>query len=225
MGDVVNEGRTVVFVSHNMNAVQRLCKRALLIDRGNLVMDRDTATTVEKYQFDATNVADLASWMNLADVSRDGTGEPKFVAVRIFGDEGNNGKITTSGKLHVAVIVRSEEELDVPSMAITVFDINATKLVNADTISRGEYISLRKGLNHYLFTIDKLYLTAGTYVLGLWLSAGSRKEVYDIVPAALLFDVINNEISESFGIQQDGAVPCEFFLTELEVADNMETYE
>ena len=222
MGDVVHEGRTVLFVSHNMNAVQRLCKRALLIDRGNLVMDRDAATTVEKYQFDSTNVADLASWMNLADVSRDGAGEPKFVAVRIFGDEGNNGKITTSSKFHVDVIIRSKEEFDVQSMAVTVYDRNATKLVNADIISRGEYISLRKGLNHYRFTIDKLYLTAGTYVLGLYLSAGSGREVYDRLPTALLFDVSNNEIQEKYGIQADGAVPCEFNLSEFEVADSIE---
>jgi len=36
MGDVAKEGRTVLFVSHNMAAVQRLCRQAILLDQGIL---------------------------------------------------------------------------------------------------------------------------------------------------------------------------------------------
>jgi lipopolysaccharide transport system ATP-binding protein len=36
MGDVTKSGRTVLFVSHNMAAVQGLCMRAILIERGRL---------------------------------------------------------------------------------------------------------------------------------------------------------------------------------------------
>ena len=34
MGDVATHGRTVVFVSHNLGAIRRLCDRAMLLDRG-----------------------------------------------------------------------------------------------------------------------------------------------------------------------------------------------
>jgi len=46
MGDVTKEGRTVVFVSHNMNAVQELCQRAILLREGQIVEDNSARKVV-----------------------------------------------------------------------------------------------------------------------------------------------------------------------------------
>jgi len=49
MSDVANEGRTILFVSHNMSAVSRLCSRCLLIDEGKVAMDGPTETVIQEY--------------------------------------------------------------------------------------------------------------------------------------------------------------------------------
>jgi len=49
MGDVAKEGRTVLFVSHNMGAVATLCSRALLLQSGVLNMDEEPKSAIEKY--------------------------------------------------------------------------------------------------------------------------------------------------------------------------------
>jgi lipopolysaccharide transport system ATP-binding protein len=49
MESVTNEGRTVVFVSHNLAAVRRLCPRSLVLERGRLVFDGDTDKAIERY--------------------------------------------------------------------------------------------------------------------------------------------------------------------------------
>ena len=49
MKDVTNEGRTIVFVSHNLAAVQALCTRALVLEQGRLVFDGSTGGAVERY--------------------------------------------------------------------------------------------------------------------------------------------------------------------------------
>jgi lipopolysaccharide transport system ATP-binding protein len=49
MQEVSEGGRTVVFVSHNLAAVQRLCSRAFVIDHGRLVMEGPTAEAVAAY--------------------------------------------------------------------------------------------------------------------------------------------------------------------------------
>jgi len=49
MRDVTRDGRTVVFVSHNLAAVRSLCSRALLLDQGRLVFDGQTNAAVERY--------------------------------------------------------------------------------------------------------------------------------------------------------------------------------
>ena len=49
MGDVAREGRTVLFVSHNMEAIQRLCERCLLIEGGRLAADGAPHEVVTQY--------------------------------------------------------------------------------------------------------------------------------------------------------------------------------
>jgi lipopolysaccharide transport system ATP-binding protein len=49
LDDVARGGRTVLFVSHNMSAIQRLCTSAVLLDRGRLVRVGDVRSTVAAY--------------------------------------------------------------------------------------------------------------------------------------------------------------------------------
>lgn len=49
MRDVAHEGRTVLFVSHNMNAIQRLCKRCIVISQGLIVFDGEAKRAIDSY--------------------------------------------------------------------------------------------------------------------------------------------------------------------------------
>jgi lipopolysaccharide transport system ATP-binding protein len=49
MGEVAQEGRTVLFVSHNMGAVQGLCRRAIWLDMGRVVGDGDARAVIGRY--------------------------------------------------------------------------------------------------------------------------------------------------------------------------------
>jgi ABC-type polysaccharide/polyol phosphate transport system ATPase subunit len=48
MGGIAREGRTILFVSHNMEAVKTLCSRCLLLDQGKLMADGPPAPTIEQ---------------------------------------------------------------------------------------------------------------------------------------------------------------------------------
>jgi lipopolysaccharide transport system ATP-binding protein len=49
MENVAKEGRTILFVSHNMAAIRSLCRRAILLDKGELLMDSTTHEVVAYY--------------------------------------------------------------------------------------------------------------------------------------------------------------------------------
>jgi len=49
MRDVTQEGRTILFVSHNLGAVRSLCSRSVVLEKGKLVFDGDTATGIQRY--------------------------------------------------------------------------------------------------------------------------------------------------------------------------------
>lgn len=49
MSDVAKQGRTILFVSHNMGAVRSLCSRGVVLNEGTVVADGDIASSIETY--------------------------------------------------------------------------------------------------------------------------------------------------------------------------------
>lgn len=65
MRSVAHEGRTVLFVSHNMGAVQSLCKKGLLLNQGSLLASGPVQDVIAQYQNHAANVGDGLSRKNI----------------------------------------------------------------------------------------------------------------------------------------------------------------
>jgi lipopolysaccharide transport system ATP-binding protein len=87
MEDVGKEGRTVLFVSHNMSAVTRLCNRAILIENGKVVRDGQSGTIVNHYMTkDSISTAEVI-WKNINKAP--GKDIAKLRAVRIFNSNGD----------------------------------------------------------------------------------------------------------------------------------------
>jgi lipopolysaccharide transport system ATP-binding protein len=74
------EGRTVLFVSHNMGAIRALCQRGILLDAGRSVCDGDIREVVESY---LKTAAPLAMGVIPDTAARDGTGEARFRGIRL----------------------------------------------------------------------------------------------------------------------------------------------
>jgi lipopolysaccharide transport system ATP-binding protein len=64
MQNVRQEDRTVIFVSHNLSAVNRLCNRALLLDKGKIVEDGPTTKIVKNYLISGVSVPAAREWLN-----------------------------------------------------------------------------------------------------------------------------------------------------------------
>jgi lipopolysaccharide transport system ATP-binding protein len=82
MGDVAKEGRTVLFVSHNMAAIEHLCPRTILLDKGHMIKDGPTKDTIRSYmqlplEFDLRK-QDLSDFL-----SRRGSGEIRIINVSL----------------------------------------------------------------------------------------------------------------------------------------------
>jgi lipopolysaccharide transport system ATP-binding protein len=78
MKDVASGGRTVLFVSHNMQAVSRLCSRAVCLRRGEVVYDGEVAGAIEHYLSEYGGGSNAEVDPN----TRVGSGEYRFVWVR-----------------------------------------------------------------------------------------------------------------------------------------------
>jgi lipopolysaccharide transport system ATP-binding protein len=66
MQDVGQEGRTVIFVSHNMPAITRLCKRAILLDQGRILQDGPPHQLVKAYLSSSLSTTGAREWFDPA---------------------------------------------------------------------------------------------------------------------------------------------------------------
>lgn len=71
MGKVATNGRTVLFVSHNMAAVTQLCRRAIWLERGQLRQDGDAQSTVAAYLSDGSMHEAERTWQWPGDAPGD----------------------------------------------------------------------------------------------------------------------------------------------------------
>src|SRR5262249_998833 len=182
-------------VSHNMNAIQRLCARCILIDRGQIVADGPTVDVTTRYLTDAFPRA-VASrpmmWIHLRNVEHWGTGEATFMAFRYGSDNPAVGyHAYPGGPLQFTLEIASDKARRVGSVAVTVYDEHGTVLVNADSIELGVGADLRVGSTFLALQIEALHLKPGTYVVGLWLAEATHQPVYDHVRAACPLEVLD----------------------------------
>jgi lipopolysaccharide transport system ATP-binding protein len=81
MREVAKSGRTVLFVSHNVNAVEELCQSALLLEHGRVVrLDDDVRSVLKQYLFGEQSASLVAEWQNRDNEHRN----PWFTPQRFF---------------------------------------------------------------------------------------------------------------------------------------------
>lgn len=88
MGEVAKRGRTALFVSHNLFAVQNLCQRGILMDAGRIAYEGDTTTTLSRYLDSGQRERGEVSWGSPETAPGDERGRLK--AVRII----SNGSVS-----------------------------------------------------------------------------------------------------------------------------------
>src|SRR5207244_6876687 len=71
MDAIGKSGRTVIFVSHNMQTVTRLCQRAILLDRGRIVLDGPSEEITAHYLHSDTGTSAHRTWRDGADAPGD----------------------------------------------------------------------------------------------------------------------------------------------------------
>ena len=95
MKDVSSDGRTVLFVSHNMAAIRSLCSRAILLSAGAVLRNSDIDSTCERYLDIGIS---LKRWRSIGDgFARSGSGELRCVAIRMRSIDGHLINAAPSG--------------------------------------------------------------------------------------------------------------------------------
>ncbi len=107
MRETAKEGRTVLFVSHQMSSITGLCSRAIQMHRGQLVRDREPEMVIQQYLAEAANgLNPERHWEDPA--TRPGDSQLGLMAIRVLNEDGEIQRVFRSSQL---IFVEMEFEL------------------------------------------------------------------------------------------------------------------
>jgi lipopolysaccharide transport system ATP-binding protein len=188
MGDVAREGRTVLFVSHNMAAIEALCSRCLLLEAGSVAADGEPAAVIERYLASALSRRGgrrpLRDHPGRRRGSRD---EMRELVLRSDGDAPTD-TVPMDGTLRVQVAFETAGDAISPVLGVVVKTAQGAPLfgVNNRFIPGFEFRPTARGT--ITCRLDHLPLTPGTYFLDLYFGdpQGDRDTILDAAPLEIL---------------------------------------
>jgi lipopolysaccharide transport system ATP-binding protein len=171
MGDVAKDGRTILFVSHNMDAVASLCSQTLLIQGGRVGERTATDEGIKNYMSLSNDgnelpLRDKPRWQNHKR-------PPIFVGLNITGASGHKNVVESGGSVTFEVEVANCDDLRTGGMCgIALTSDRGQRVAFFHTLYQGGFTF--KGTNHGKFTctVPSLPLVPNTYFIELVMADG-----------------------------------------------------
>ncbi|MCD6206333.1 MAG: ABC transporter ATP-binding protein, partial [Candidatus Marinimicrobia bacterium] len=180
--NITRSRRTVLFVSHNLVAIERLCNRTIVINQGEKVFDGKTADAIEHYYSLHKRQANPDNLLD-AGIARTGTGTVKFAQVR-FLDETLQPKteIAPGDNFTIRLDLDVRKPVHHPRIAITIknrLGQTLAQLYSKDSQQDFGKIEKNTAISCHVKNIP---LNPGNYYLDLWIA--DRFEALDYVEHA-----------------------------------------
>ena len=195
MDEMRSGGRTVLFVSHNMAAVENLCSRALWIDNGQIRLDGKAKDVIEAYMATSAEASCLA--MDLSRVqNRRGNGNIRFTKIEFLSPDGETLKFISSGyPLVLRLHYQARMQIMRPDFEVGIFTDLGTLITKFSTWIDYQIPEISQGQGYVDMIIDSFNFLPGRYYLSLCLKSHGPT-YYDVLEHCLQFEV---EASDSYG--------------------------
>jgi lipopolysaccharide transport system ATP-binding protein len=190
-------GRTVLFVSHNMSAVENLCQRAIWIDAGKIMRDGEAKDVIQAYL--SSFAQTQRSGYDLTDIeNRIGEGAIKYTGIEFLDSDGNPTNLIRSGHyVKIRLFFHAEEDIFNPIFAIKFFSQTGTLVTTISTWGTGMDIpQLKPGDGSIDLDISYLSLMPGRFFLTLALQKVGHYR-YDVLEHCVAFDVEASDVYNS----------------------------
>ncbi len=194
------DGRTVLFVSHNMAAVKELCDNAILLKKGLIHSTGATNNIVREYLLNPALITCATDLLSDTKIRR-GNGEIRFTRIVI-----NNGEQYLDSQESIRIEMSAKVNIDIEE---AYFSLLVRSPENAEPITTTELFSvaknkLRKGENiHFTMVIQAHTFRTGLFPLYFWIGRKGKlaEEHYpfDIVDSVYYFNISSDSSEEELG--------------------------
>lgn len=199
MSDVADHGRTIIFVSHNMQAVQSLCKSAIYLKSGNIVDQGDTDKVINNYLSREVKNCIAASWDDESDAP--GNEHVRLMGARVDPKlEKDSDAITVATEINITFdfILYKDYNLNLSLHLLTAAGLI---VFNCSTLS----LPLNKGAHTGTLTIPGRLLNDDIYSIRL-LFVKDTSAILFLIEDILTFEVIDEPRTGNWYGKWPGAV-------------------
>lgn len=218
--EFMNAGKTVIFVSHDLNMIKRFCKRAIWINDGVMVMDGETDPVTDKYndflksglpfneymamisQEDSKTSADESEAdggaATTATVPTDESVIAEIKSIKLLNKAGEETNEIVFGE-DAEVVVDYEvydENVNEPVLGIAIRSIDHNYICGLNTLLDDKKIPWKKGTNRFQLTYERFNLTGGNYYFDVALFDKTATVNFDYRSQAKKFFVKMDYIAE-----------------------------
>jgi ABC-type polysaccharide/polyol phosphate transport system ATPase subunit len=184
-------GGTIVFVSHDASAVERLCDRAVLLKDGLVAFDGPTHDAIIQYRRLLAGERDPEE--RGAGLKEWGSGEARIATLRLLGRDGDERRQYLAGEaIAVALTTTAEQPLDAPRLTWELRD-DSSLLLASGSQPLGELGWRAPGELALRFEIEQPPLADGRFHLRFGLADANGEHIYHWLDDALTFVVYPSE--------------------------------
>lgn len=185
MRAIAQGGATVIFVSHNLQAVAEFCQRCILLERGRIVIDGPTDQVIRRY---------LDTAMNHSE--RPAHGPVRIMRTQISGLGGEIGSFPAGSKARISVTMEAVAVAEKVAVVVQLFNADFYDVFHTSSQRLGHPpLTLKpRERAECEFEVD-LHLGPGTYYLGVYLYRYDREQQYDHVFPATSFVITTDRDS------------------------------
>ena len=186
------EGRTVLFVSHQMSVVKQLCGRCMLLHGGQMLQSGPTREVVDSYLTHATNLTAIELSQRK---DRQGRGDARIGAIEYYNSDGqkvHEGSSARTLVIRVHFTVRNGIVLKNCRIALAVMSNNPRPYFELSTDLVYKNSLQLSGEGYVEFVIPDLPLPGGTYRLDICLVSDGNV-VQDMVDDAVKLAVVDGD--------------------------------
>ena len=191
MGDVAREGRTVLFVSHNMAAIYMLCPTCIGLEGGKILWSGSSDEVITNY-LSSTSAKSSNSLAERLD--REGNGQIRIKELKILDSNGRELQQVVSGQdisLHLAYTIPLGESIHKGVCIINVKTSMGQPLFSLSTRLQDEYLPELSPDGVIVCNIPRLQLNEGRYYLDILMKKGQdSRTILDSIEQAAVLEVI-----------------------------------
>lgn len=187
MGDVAKQGRTVLFVSHNMTAMLSLCSTAFWIDKGRIIYSGGVDDTVDRYVQSTTSLPSVP----LSDrADRKGDGSVRLMSLSVAGADKAAGDSTIypSDRLNLQIGYQAPKVVQRPRLLISIYNYQNVRVFRLDSELTGELPEQLPASGQITCLTSPTNLVPGEYFLNVAILTGGVS-MADYVEYACTFSV------------------------------------